>query len=168
MQGLAIGAAHPRSDSRTFRATCSWVFVLALLGFSTGHAAPGDQLFNLTPTDGAAYDSFGIVALSGDTALIGELYADYPGASSGSAYLFDASILHGDHNFDGHVNALDYVTWRDGGSQDHSAAGFYVWRDNFGAEESDVVPEPDAAELLLLLIALTRLASWRWKGASHA
>ena len=139
MQGLAIGAAHPRSDSRTFRATCSWVLVLALLGFSTGHAAPGDQLFKLTPTDGAAYDSFGIVALSGDTAQEVELDL-----------------------------VSQRVTWRDGGSQDHSAAGFYVWRDNFGAEESDVVPEPDAAELLLLLIALTLLASWRWKAASHA
>ena len=48
------------------------------------------QSAKLTADDGAAYDYFGnSVSLSGDRALIGAVYDDDNGSSSGSAYLFD-------------------------------------------------------------------------------
>ncbi|MCH8879730.1 MAG: hypothetical protein IID34_07595 [Planctomycetes bacterium] len=50
----------------------------------------GQQLAKLLPSDGAAFDGFGIsVAVSGTTAIVGATGDDDNGAHSGSAYLFD-------------------------------------------------------------------------------
>ncbi|MCB9838539.1 MAG: hypothetical protein H6813_04305 [Phycisphaeraceae bacterium] len=50
----------------------------------------GQQLFKLTPGDGAAGDRFGgSVAISGTLAVIGSALDDDNGGSSGSAYVFD-------------------------------------------------------------------------------
>jgi esterase/lipase superfamily enzyme len=50
----------------------------------------GLQIAKLKPTDGAASDSFGYsVAISGNTALVGNYRDDDHGTDSGSAYLFD-------------------------------------------------------------------------------
>jgi len=46
------------------------------------------QQAKLLPSDGAAWDLFGIVCLDGDTALIGAPYDDDNGNMSGSAYVF--------------------------------------------------------------------------------
>ena len=46
------------------------------------------QQAKLLASDGAAGDRFGIVSLSGDTALIGAHYDDDNGIDSGSAYVF--------------------------------------------------------------------------------
>ncbi len=43
----------------------------------------------LRPSDGAAYDYFGLVSLSGDRALIGAVQDDDRGIDSGSAYVFE-------------------------------------------------------------------------------
>ncbi len=52
----------------------------------------GRQLFNLLPGDGETADQFGIsVAISGTTAVVGAIWDDDNGASSGSAYLFDTT-----------------------------------------------------------------------------
>ncbi len=52
----------------------------------------GDQLAHLFPDDGAAGDQFGrSVAISGSIAIVGTRHDDDLGASSGSAYLFDAA-----------------------------------------------------------------------------
>ena len=52
----------------------------------------GQQLFKLLPSDGAAFDNFGIsVAISGTTAVVGAWKDDDNGSSSGSAYLFDTT-----------------------------------------------------------------------------
>jgi hypothetical protein len=65
--------------------------------------------------------------------------------------------LPGDYNFDGAVDAADYVLWR---TNDGSVAGYEAWRDNFGgmagvgngSGASAVVPEP--AALMILAVAL--------------
>jgi hypothetical protein len=49
------------------------------------------QQAKLFATDGASGDSFGIVALSGDTAIVGASGDDDAGADSGSAYIFTRS-----------------------------------------------------------------------------
>jgi WD40 repeat protein len=66
-------------------------------GSSSGSAyvfdtATGNQLFKLTPTDGAAGDSFGYsVAISGDTLIVGAVADDDGADAAGSAYLFNAT-----------------------------------------------------------------------------
>ncbi|MFT4709905.1 MAG: hypothetical protein ACI8Q9_001031, partial [Planctomycetota bacterium] len=50
----------------------------------------GLQIAKLLPSDGAAFDLFGIsVSISGATAIVGAYADDDNGSSSGSAYLFD-------------------------------------------------------------------------------
>ena len=52
----------------------------------------GNQLFKLTAGDGAAFDQFGIsVGISGNIAIVGDIWDDDNGTSSGSAYLFDVT-----------------------------------------------------------------------------
>ena len=63
-------------------------------GIATGSAylfdtTTGDPLHKLTAPDGAAYDFFGSVALSGTTALVGAKGGDGNAIDSGAAYLFD-------------------------------------------------------------------------------
>ncbi len=54
-------------------------------------ASTGQRLHELRPSDGAAGDYFGeAVAISGDRVVIGARHDDDLGASSGSAYVFDA------------------------------------------------------------------------------
>jgi FG-GAP repeat len=54
--------------------------------------ATGNQLFKLTPSDGAAGDSFGYsVAISGDTLIVGAVADDDGADAGGSAYLFDTT-----------------------------------------------------------------------------
>jgi hypothetical protein len=52
----------------------------------------GSQLAKLTPSDGAAFDSFGrSVGISGNTAIVGAYFDEINGSRSGSAYLFDVA-----------------------------------------------------------------------------
>jgi hypothetical protein len=52
----------------------------------------GAQVVKLLPTDGAAFDFFGIaVAISGNYVLVGAFADDDNGVESGSAYVFDAT-----------------------------------------------------------------------------
>jgi WD40 repeat protein len=54
------------------------------------NATTGQQIAKLKPEDGAAGDRFGFsVALSGNTALVGNYLDDDNGSDSGSAYLFN-------------------------------------------------------------------------------
>ena len=66
--------------------------------------------------------------------------------------------LEGDYNFDGRVDAADYVVWRKEGigGQD----GYNLWRENFGATAGDgagirVASIPEPASILLLLGGVT-------------
>jgi outer membrane protein assembly factor BamB len=66
------------------------------LGTDSGAAyvfdvATGQQLLKLLPEDGEPGDAFGVsVAIQGNLAVVGSLYDDDAGQSSGSAYVFDA------------------------------------------------------------------------------
>lgn len=52
----------------------------------------GDLLHQLIPNDGAAGDQFGVaVAIDGDYAIVGAVFADVHGANSGAAYIFDVA-----------------------------------------------------------------------------
>jgi len=74
-------------------------FAMALLtaSLSATPARAGSGIFDLetklTASDAAAHDRFGFsVAISGNTALVGERLDDDRGINSGSAYLFENVI----------------------------------------------------------------------------
>ncbi|MEX2168638.1 MAG: choice-of-anchor tandem repeat NxxGxxAF-containing protein [Pirellulales bacterium] len=67
-----------------------------------------------------------------------------------------ATVLEGDYNQNGVIDAADYTVWRDtGGTQ----TGYDTWRANFdatlgsGAHEGAAVPEPATTALLLIALA---------------
>ncbi len=115
------------------------------------------------PALGNSFDILDWGSLSGkfDTLNLPALSADL---------MWNASQLHttgvlsvalaGDFNFDGKVNAADYVLWR---RNDGTQAGYDAWRANFGemtgsgsAEDSPsqaAVPEPASAMLLAAIMA---------------
>jgi hypothetical protein len=70
--------------------------------------------------------------------------------------LRSATAMAGDFNFDGVVNAADYVVWR---KTDGSTVSYNKWRTNFGRTvaggsiSNTTVPEPAAALLLVLAAA---------------
>jgi len=84
-------------------------------GFDSGSAylfdvTTGNQLFKLTPSDGANFDEFGkSVAIDGTTAIVGAPDDDDNGSDSGSAYLFDTTT----------GNQLFKLTPGDGASNDY-------------------------------------------------
>ena len=78
--------------------------------------------------------------------------------------------LPGDYNFDGTVDAADYVVWRKGGSPHPNTQGDYNdWRSNFGSggpgsgtslARSAAVPEP--ATVIVVAVALAMfVTTWR-------
>ncbi len=82
------------SEETDMRYLTPVLFAIAATVLSTApvHADLGDQLFKLLADDGAAGDQFGIsVAISRDTAIVGERFDDDNGIDSGSAYLYDIS-----------------------------------------------------------------------------
>jgi hypothetical protein len=63
------------------------------------------------------------------------------------------TVIPGDYNFDGTVDAADYVMWR---KTDGTQMGYDIWRAHFGRKvgggptSNTTVPEPAAALLLVL------------------
>ncbi len=125
----------------------------------------GEQIAKLTASDAAAGDEFGIsVAISGNSALVGA-YRTGSGINgeTGSAYLFNGTVLLGDFNADGIVDAADYTVYRDNlgasssalngngaGATTVVAADFALWVNNFGNSVSNSVALPEPGTLLLL------------------
>jgi hypothetical protein len=82
-----------------------------------------------------------------------------------TSQLYTAGLLRvalsGDYNFDGSVDAADYVVWR---KTDGSQEGYDTWRAHFGetagsgsgatASANAAVPEPTALGLLLFTTLL--------------
>jgi hypothetical protein len=76
--------------------------------------------------------------------------------------------IPGDFNFDGYVDAADYVVWRKGLGTTYTQSDFDVWRANFGraapgagagvgdsGDASTAAPEPGSLVLWMLGIALS-------------
>jgi hypothetical protein len=101
------------------------------------------------------------------------LFVDLLGIEDVSSYIlaeinsltpFAPSIMPGDFNTDGNVDAADYVVWRKGLGTSYTPDHYNEWRANFGrifsagsgsslpsAESlSSAVPEPDSAWLLII------------------
>jgi esterase/lipase superfamily enzyme len=78
-----------RNFPTTFRFLASSIGAIFITA-NMAQAGVGDQLAKLLASDGAAGDRFGFsVSISGTTAIVGALFDDDNGTSSGSAYLFD-------------------------------------------------------------------------------
>jgi hypothetical protein len=79
-----------------------------------------------------------------------------------NAAAVEAPGLEGDYNADGIVDAADYVLWRKSPATFGQAAGYSVWRSNFGRRAMGVggsiftVPEPGSLALLLTVIFAAR------------
>jgi hypothetical protein len=107
-------------------------------------------------------------ALHGETALghiIGGIVANAPHTqassstkSAASNQIFEVLLmpaLSGDYNYDGTVDAADYVVWRD---YDGTPAGYDLWRAHFGETFDDgsinsataTVPEPEMVVLFIV------------------
>ncbi|HEX2474973.1 MAG TPA: dockerin type I domain-containing protein, partial [Lacipirellulaceae bacterium] len=132
---------------------------------------------------------FQMVSSSGTVRFGGEFLEAVSIASQAGAQwleMYAADIEHipptGDYNFDGAVDAADYVVWRKSlgqtgpglaadGNGDHSVNGgdFGVWRKHFGeispgaSITSAVVPEPSTAMLIFAAMAISagRRAAYR-------
>jgi hypothetical protein len=65
--------------------------LFVLFACTLAHAAVGDQLAKLLPSDGTADDCFGAVAISGNIATVGAGGNVVEDSGPGSAYLFDAT-----------------------------------------------------------------------------
>jgi hypothetical protein len=69
---------------------------------------------------------------------------------------FMSATLPGDFNFDGTVDAADYVVWRNGLGTTHTPNGYNVWRAHFGQSAGSgssfaaTVPEPASVWILML------------------
>jgi hypothetical protein len=79
---------------------------------------------------------------------------------------------NGDYNFDGSVDAADYVVWRKGIGGDFSPDDYAVWKQHFGEAvagslntvTSDAIPEPSNVSLILGAVSSiigAHLAQWR-------
>lgn len=89
-----------------------------------------------------------------------------------AAFIPIGSDLPGDFNFDGNVDAGDYVVWR---KTDGTPEGYNTWRSNFGrtsgsglAASENPIPEPSGLMLLTLAVPshfVRRRPRWR---ANHS
>lgn len=106
----------------------------------------------------------------GFTGDFGSVTAGYSLRQAGDSLFLelDATLLPGDYNSDGRVDAADYTLWRDhlgdpAGTLANDTTGdvigaaqYNLWRSNYGATRAgasgaaDSVPEPDAALLMIL------------------
>jgi autotransporter-associated beta strand protein len=81
--------------------------------------------------------------------------------------------LPGDFNFDGSVDAADYIVWRKGLGTTYTLDDYNDWQANFGATLgtgaatlplSSAIPEPTSALLVLSFVAI---GVWRHPGGRH-
>ena len=126
--------------------------------------------------------NFDVSQLTGDQTLW--LMYQQQGFAPTLVDLLAHSVLAGDYNHNGVVDAADYTVWKDhfGSTSDLDADGsgngvidaadYTVWKDNFGAVASATsrfqsVPEPAAGGcLLFLIVRVVRLGRSRSIAAS--
>jgi sulfatase modifying factor 1 len=123
---------------------------------------------------GAGFGRRGGSFLYGSFSLLASYYT-YDGPTSENSDLgfrVAASVLPGDFNHDGLVDAADYVTWRKGLGTTYTQPAYDVWRAHFSqsagsgaalpsAEPLSAVPEPATPLLLLLGICVAGACHWR-------
>jgi hypothetical protein len=100
-----------------------------------GGAGQWGEVAKLTPSDGAAYDYFGVsLAVSGDTVVVGALFDDDNGDNSGAAYVFGRN--QGGAEQWGEVIKL---TPSDGAAYDHFGVSIAIGEDTVavGADGDD-------------------------------
>ncbi|MCK4872872.1 MAG: FG-GAP repeat protein [Phycisphaerales bacterium] len=132
----------------------------SVLSTAPAHADLGDQLFKLLPSDGAAWDEFGIsVGTSGSTTIVGAYQDDDNGEKSGSAYFFDtttgqqlAKLLPSDgaaHDLFGHSVTISGTTAIVGapGDNDNGAGSgsAYLFDATTGQQIFKLLPSDGAA-----------------------
>jgi serralysin len=109
----------------------------------------------------------------------GQYYVRATGTTPDSVQLYDLllsvaanSVLPGDYNLNGVVDAGDYVEWRKGLSTTYVQSDYNVWRSHFGqtggsgsgVSTNVTVPEPTSA--MVLLVGLLAICSRRPAAAS--
>jgi Putative amidase domain len=96
-------------------------------------------------------------------------YGDWSSYSTPTSF---TTMLGGDFNYDGSVNAADYLVWRKGMGTTYTQSDYNTWRQNFGtstAGGTDLggaeVPEP--AGLMLMALALLSAVAVRTHRPTH-
>jgi hypothetical protein len=81
-----------------------------------------------------------------------------------------STVINGDYNGDGKIDAADYVVWRKNPAAFGGQAGYTAWRTNFGNPPGAVailaaVPEPGTCFLVVLgafeLVWVRRRKNWQ-------
>jgi hypothetical protein len=157
--GVDRGARHDAIDV-THAMTLGGALSVSLLG-------------DYVPVGGESFDLFNFAAISGNFDSI--QLPDLPNGLSwdtsqlavGGELSVVGSLLAGDYNSDGAVNAADYTVWRDNlgapaGTLENDVDGgvigmahYETWRSNYGAESAPMafetaIPEPSAGVILVL------------------
>jgi hypothetical protein len=110
------------------------------------------------PTDPTAHNRDMVATISNISPAVdvGILYVQFVGSTGNLGYLnamqieSSATMLAGDYNGNGTVDAADYVAWRKNPSAFGGPGGYGIWRANFGRMAGagselaggTVVPEP--------------------------
>ncbi|MCI0333394.1 MAG: autotransporter adhesin family protein [Planctomycetes bacterium] len=133
--GTTPGSGHDQIDAAGTLALDGTLLVALANGFGPASGNSFD-LFNWATSSGM-FDTLMLPALSAGLAWnTSQLYV--------SGVLSIVPGLPGDYNFDGTVDAADYVVWRKG----FASGNYATWRANFGetasggAGDSNAVPEP--------------------------
>jgi hypothetical protein len=151
----AIGAAVGESwDEVVESNSASRLVEQFLLGETT--LAPGQSVGLGAPINPAILNN------QPSTLSFGFGGAEFPLPGIGQVIFEDLSVLAGDYNGNGVVDAADYVMWRDNPNAFGGAAGYTTWKANFGntlgsgsgasSENFGVIPEPAAGLLGSLAI----------------
>jgi hypothetical protein len=162
---ISGGSADPNSDGTGYVSVHGYAEGGSEIDFfGTGFKLNGTPIANLVAgqrvpiTDRSAF-------LSGFLAD-GNPFVYYPNFFDSHAMLTVTSVLFGDFNGDGRVDATDYVMWRKGLGTTYTQSDYDVWRTHFGqsagsgsgAITNAAVPEPAT---LVLLVCAAMVASTR-------
>jgi len=149
-----------------------WVPPLGVLNHVEIHSFPSG-LFDIKVTDGSNPANIYATSFTNLASYGGEIG---PSAIGAAAAIFDnlsiqalseSSIVPGDFNNSGTVDAADYVVWRKGLGTTYTQTDYDVWRAHFGQTAcsgtgsgvSATVPEP--ATIVMLMFATACSCVWR-------
>ena len=135
-----------------------------------GFTPAAGQSFDLLDwgTLSGTFASLNLPTLSGLTWNTTQLY------TTGVLSLASSTVLPGDFNADGRVDAADYTVWRNGLGTNYTQADYLQWKSHFGQSGSGAVvpgvaavPEPQLLLLslggLLVIPQVCRASRQRWR-----